>query len=26
VAEAGAFNVQIGLDSQAVKQKRFDLR
>ncbi|MCU4119436.1 beta-glucosidase BglX [Variovorax sp. N23] len=26
VAEPGAFNVQIGLDSQAVKQQRFDLQ
>ncbi|RZI65028.1 MAG: beta-glucosidase BglX [Variovorax sp.] len=26
VAEAGTFNVQIGLDSQAVKQKSFDLQ
>jgi beta-glucosidase len=26
VAEPGAFNVQIGLDSQAVKQQSFELR
>jgi beta-glucosidase len=26
VAEAGRFNVQIGLDSQAVKEQSFELR